>query len=216
MRDVILSWFKWQAGISARRVMAATRTKQEIEEVLRNYWKGYLVLKPGVKLTGTLGGNVMVHLAAMSTAFYQELRGRGLNEKEATRLFYEITWIVYRKMGKFVWMMTGVRSRNAAKRMSIATRMFRTFPFSGPSYQWKDRASEGNVIAFDCLRCPVAEYFKAQGLSEFCAATWCALDRPLARIWGGELVRGSSIAAGGTVCDFKFISNAGVSNTLAP
>jgi len=39
------------------------------------------------------------------------------------------------------------------------TQLFRAFPFNSPSYQWQNVPASGNVVAFYCLRCPVAEYF---------------------------------------------------------
>jgi len=60
------------------------------------------------------------------------------------------------------------------------------------------------VAAFNCLKCPVAEYFRSHHLSELCVNTWCKLDYPLARQWGAELERTGTIAGGAPVCDFRW------------
>ena len=44
------------------------------------------------------------------------------------------------------------------------------------------------VVAFDCLRCPVAEYFASHNLSELCVKTFCNPDFPLAEQWGAKWV----------------------------
>ncbi len=55
------------------------------------------------------------------------------------------------------------------------------------------------------MKCPVAEYFQSKGVSEFCVATWCALDYPLAEMWDARLERTGSIAGGAEICDFRWI-----------
>jgi ubiquinone biosynthesis protein len=61
-----------------------------------------------------------------------------------------------------------------------------------------------DVVAFDVRRCPVAEYFRAQGLSQVCVDAWCNLDLPLARKWGARLERTGTLAQGAERCDFRW------------
>jgi ubiquinone biosynthesis protein len=68
----------------------------------------------------------------------------------------------------------------------------------------QDIAAEAGVVAFDVLRCPVAEFFRREGQPELCVRTFCQLDLPLARVWGGTLERSSTIAAGADRCDFRW------------
>ncbi len=78
----------------------------------------------------------------------------------------------------------------------------------------KDVASTAGVVGFDCLKCPVAEYFKTQELSELCVRTWCALDFPLATdVWHAKLERSGSIAGGQSHCDFRWRAEHGTSST---
>ncbi len=95
-------------------------------------------------------------------------------------------------------------TRDPRKRMQLATDLFRTFPFGAPGYGWRDAPAAASVVAFDCTRCPVAEYFARHDASELCVRTWCELDFPLAEKWGGRLVRGGTIASGATHCDFRW------------
>lgn len=207
IKQFLIYWFKKQAAKAARQILAPNYSKNEIRGILDSYWKRYKKLRPEVPATPTIGGSLMVHLAAMSTAFYQELKTRGENDETTTKLFYDIAWKVYQKMGKFSWSIAGRGTRKNHERLRKATDFFRKFPFNSPSYQWKDIATNDNTVGFDCFKCPVAEYFQSKGLSQFCAATWCALDFPLAEMWNAKLERTGSIAGGADKCDFRWIPN---------
>lgn len=204
LRNLLLYWFKVQAAKAARDILAPDYSRDEIRDILHSYWQRYKRLKPKVPETPTLGGALMVHLAAMSTAFYLELTGRGQDEATTTQLFYDIAWKVYQKMGRFSWWVAGWGNKSSYHKLLKATKLFRSFPFNSPSYQWKDVETAQDTVGFNCLKCPVADYFQTKGLSKFCAATWCALDFPLAEMWDAQLERSGSIASGATVCDFRW------------
>lgn len=207
MRTLILYWFKIQAAKVSKDILVSHFKSNEVEEILHGYWQRYLRLKHDVPAMPTLGGSLMLHLSAMSTGFYQELTAKGKNEEWTIQIFYDIAWRIYRKMGRFSWWLAGIGNRNPYSRLLKATKLFRAFPFNSPSYQWKDVRTEKKVVGFDCLKCPVAEYFQTKGLSEFCTKTWCALDYPLAEMWDSELERTGSIAGGAKVCDFRWTAN---------
>lgn len=153
----------------------------------------------------SLGATITVRLAAVTAAAYETFVAEDATEEEATRTVYDIAWAVYRKMGSAAWALSAVAGPDDADRMRVATVAFRTFPFSAPSYEWKDVPSPSGVVGFDCLKCPVADYFKTQQLSELCVRTWCALDFPLAEdVWHANLDRSGSIAGGQSHCDFRW------------
>ena len=66
--------------------------------------------------------------------------------------------------------------------------------------------SKINIFAFNVYRCPVAEYFASQGLSNLCVSTFCNLDYPLADVWDVILERPNVLAEGAKYCNFKFKS----------
>ena len=204
MRSLIIYWFKIQAAKAAKDVLPPHFDKKEVQDILHGYWQRYIQLKPEVPQMPTMGGSLMLHLSAMSTGFYQELTTRGKDEETTIQLFYDIAWKVYQKMGRFSWWLAGLGNRTSYDRLLKATKLFRAFPFNSPSYQWIERPTTANVVGFDCVKCPVAEYFETKGLSKFCASTWCALDYPLAEMWNSTLERTGSIAGGATVCDFRW------------
>jgi|TARA_B100000989_G_C19432854_1_gene423815 ubiquinone biosynthesis protein len=202
----MLYWFKIQANKSARVILSPHFTSSEVLDIIHCYWKRYLKLIPDVPSLPTIGGTLMIHLAAMSTGFHQELRARGKSEETTTQLFYEIAWKIYQKMGSFCWWLAGWSNRSSYVKLLRATKLFRAFPFNSPAYRWKDVEVENNVVGFDCLKCSVAEYFQTKGLSRFCVNTWCALDFPLAEIWDARLERTGSIAGGASKCDFRWVT----------
>lgn len=204
MKTLILFWFKTQVRTEAAKVLSVNHSKAWVKDLLNDFRKHYQNLKAEVPEMPTPGGAVVVNLAAMSEAFYQELKVRVWDKEVVTKIFYEIAWNIYTKMGKLTWKLAGLTTQNDYKRLSNATNIFRKFPFNSPSYQWKDLPGEEDTVAFDCLKCPVAEYFKSKNLSEFCAATWCALDYPLAEMWNSTLERTGSIAGGAPTCDFRW------------
>lgn len=207
MLKIMLLWFKITATKAAKKVFALKFTPNEIKLILKDYWQEYKNLRTDIESLPTLGGTLMVHLAAMSTAFYGTMIEKGVSEKEATEYFYSIAWQVYQKMGRFSWSITRLKFKSNDKRLKYATELFRSFPFNSPSYQWKNIPQADGTVRFNCEKCPVAEYFETKGLSDFCVNTWCALDFPLARMWNAELERKNSIAGGAKICDFKWKPN---------
>lgn len=207
MLQIIIFWFKIVSGRAAKKVLQSDFSHVEIKAILMGYWLRYKHLRKEIIKESTFGGTLMVHLAAMSTAFYLELTEKGISETKTTRYFYDIAWKVYKIMGRISWNLTQFKSHNKEKRLKYATQLFRAFPFNSPSYKWQNIAQKDNSVCFNCTKCPVAEYFKTKGLSQFCVETWCALDFPLAEMWHGKLERTNSIAGGAEICDFKWKPN---------
>jgi ubiquinone biosynthesis protein len=157
--------------------------------------------KPGI------GPALVLRLAACTITLHAALVEKGETHDGAIRIVAEVGWAVYRRMGRIPWTLSGIISRDAGKRLLISTRVFRRFPFGPSAYVWKSRPAPEGVVAFDCLRCPVAEHFAQVGLSDLCVHTFCELDFPLAQDWSAVLQRTSSIAAGASVCDFRWHAN---------
>ena len=116
----------------------------------------------------------------------------------------DVAWVVYRKMGRFVWLLSRLASKDELERIRMATMIFRRFPFGSPAYRWTEIGAPPGTIAFDCTRCPAAEYFASRNKADLCVKTFCNLDFPLAKEWGGELERTGSIAGGAARCDFRW------------
>ncbi len=203
MHHLIIQLLKPFINASAKKVLMRQFNKNAVRTMLKNAWADYASLKNGVHMEPNFGAKIMVGLAVVSEAFYQQLSQK-TGAQKAYRIFNEIAWDIYSKMGGFTYRLTGMFSKNKYDHLLKATQLFRAFPFSSPSYQWKDLPGEPGVVAFNCERCPVANYFKSRGDAALGFNTWCKLDYKLAKLWGGDLTLTNTIAGGAEVCDFRW------------
>lgn len=179
---------------------------RETERVLAETWATYDVLEADLPLQPNTGAILTTHLAALTLALHRTLVSHGLSPAQSHALIHAIGWDIYRRMADPPWELARTITEDPAKRLRIATDMFRRFPFGPPGYGWRDVEAGEDVVAFDCTKCPVAAFFAHHDDAELCTATWCALDFPVAEKWGGRLVRPKTIAGGHDHCDFRWHS----------
>ena len=191
----------------ARAVLTASPVADSVDKVLAEVWERYYALEPDLPTERTLGAVFTTHLAAATLAIHQVLLGHGIPAKESHRLIFDIGWRFYAQMGEPPLLLAAAFTRDPHKRLRLATDLFRTFPFGAPGYGWRDVPADIGVVAFDCTRCPVAEFFRKHDAADLCVATWCELDFPLAEKWGGQLQRAGTLAAGAEYCDFRWRIN---------
>lgn len=196
----------WEAMLEPhlRSVLQTARLGEKIEAVLAQTWDRYYRLEPSVAVQPTLGAVFTTHAAALILALHQTLTDHGLATDQSYRLIYQIVWQFYTQMGEPPLLAACAFTRDHRKRLKLATDVFRRFPFGAPSYEWRDVAATDGAIAFDCLKCPMAEFFTKHHASELCVETACKLDFPLADKWGGRLERTGTIASGAPYCDFRW------------
>lgn len=203
-------------GPIARPILCARLGRAEGLHILDRTWELYPAQLAAVEGTVRLGiGPALVlRLAACTVALHAALVEAGISHGSAVEIAGELAWAVYRRMGQVPWLLSGIVSRDPGRRLEVSTLIFRRFPFGPSAYVWESKASPDGIIAFDCLRCPVAEHFSNVGLADLCVRTFCDLDFPLAANWSATLVRGGSIAAGAPVCDFRWQANSARQRTL--
>lgn len=189
---------------AARAALRVRYSPGEIASLLDDAFADYRRQLPSLPPERQAGARLMVHFAALTAGVYRELRVRDVSESDARRLTADMSWRVYEKMATVPWVVARGTRATPFGRLERATRVSRTFPFTAPSYEMVDVPADEGVVAFDVRRCPVAEYFHAQGLSELCVEAWCNLDIPLARRWGGRLERSGTLAQGAERCDFRW------------
>lgn len=199
----------WQMLLEphARAVLKKAGLGQTADGILQAAWDRYYELEPSIGIEQNLGAVFTTHLAAATLALHEVLMRHGNTAEEAHRLIYQIGWKFYCEMAEPPLLVASAFTRNHGKRLKLATSLFRAFPFGAPGYRWRDVASPDGAIAFDCLKCPVAEFFAKHEASELCVKTWCKLDFPLAEKWGGHLTRSGTIAGGAGRCDFRWYAN---------
>ena len=187
-----------------RRALATRFDRTTIRAVVHEAFGEYERQRPSLPREPSTGGRLMVNLAALTIGLYRALERRGVPAEEAQRLTAAVTTSIYAKMAVLPTALSRLGSRSRHARLRRATDLFRRFPFSAPSYEMVDVAAGSDVVAFDVRRCPVAEYFAAQGLAELCVQSWCNLDFALAQKWGARLERPLTIAGGADHCDFRW------------
>ncbi len=181
-----------------------TLTRPGVETIVRRLWAHFDDLAPAFPREPTFGSRMTVALAAVTIAAHRALGEAGIVDPEATDLIREIAWRVYRAWGLVPGAIACLVTRDPVTRLRISTGLFRRFPFNPPGYRMEEVPANG-AVAFDVYRCPVADYFEARGLRDLCLGTWCALDEPLAEMWGASLQRQGTLAGGAVRCDFKWL-----------
>lgn len=189
----------------ARQVLIREYSRADMARILDDLWARYTALSAELPTARSLGARLMLHLSAATIAMYQALMGAGQSPAHATDLVYEIAWDVYTKMGAVPKALADGMGVDNAEQLRFVTEAFRRFPFSAPDYRFETVTSDKpGLVAFNCLQCPVANFFRKQQLPDLCVNTWCKLDYPLARQWNADLQRSGTIAGGAPLCDFRW------------
>lgn len=190
----------------AIRALEQWMGRDAAREAGREAWRRYEVLDDTLPLEPTFGANIMVHLAALTIAFYRALVARGERAEDARALVAEINWAVYANFTSLAWALTALRGADPLARVKRAMDLFMVFPYAAPLYEttYIDDDESGDVVGFDVRRCPAAELFEAHSLSPLCKQASCDFDYPLADLWGVELQRTSTLSTGGRCCNFRF------------
>ncbi len=196
----------WQTLLErhATVVLGSTALGVPTPDFLMQVWNRYYELEPSVPIEPNLGAVFTTHLAAATLAMHQVLRRHGVSAAQSHRLIYDIGWRLYVEMGEPPLLLASAFTRDPYKRLKLATDIFRIVPFGAPAYEWHDVPGDGTTVAFDCTKCPVADFFLRHAASELCVDTWCRLDFPLAEKWGADLSRTGTIASGAAKCDFAW------------
>lgn len=204
----VLNWAARRALTGRRRSAghpeAGRFRRPDVDRVLTRLWQIYGELLPDIPRERTLGARMNVRLAAATAAGYRALVEGGTPEDEAADLVGDIGWVVYEQWGRLPRLVSRVVAGHPVRRLAVATSLFRRFPFNPPGYVMEDVPADG-LIAFDVRRCPVAEYFRSQGLEQVCVATWCNQDYALAELWGGRFERGGTLVEGADRCDMRWM-----------
>jgi len=203
-------WVRWAARAAivgrnrSRTDPGAGRfTRKDIDRLLGAAWANFDRLTPELPGEPTHGSRQNVVLACLTLSMLKALTADGVEREYAIELIGDTCWKVYAQWGQIPRVVTRLRTRDPAKRMAMSVAMFLRYPFNWPGYRYAE-VLEPRGRGLDMLRCPVAEYLAAHEASDLTVATWCNLDFPLARMWGGQLERHGTLASGADRCDFRF------------
>lgn len=188
----------------AKPIFESAKPYLNPSKLLSDIWRRYDEMEPGLPVAETYGALLTTHLAALTLAAHESLMAQGQSAEQGHDIVYKIGWSIYERMSELPLLFAKTLTSNPTKQMRIATDLFRHFPFGSPAYGWRDVDAGPKIVGFDCTKCPVAAFFEANGASDLCVQTWCALDFPLAEKWGGHLERAGTIATGSDHCDFRW------------
>lgn len=178
-------------------------TKSDIQNILKMAWHYFDDLYPNLPKEQTIGAKSALILACFSLALHKSLLKYGLTKEYSMQLIADISWFMYKKMGKSYLFIAKLSSRDKLKRLKKCADLYMKFPFNPPGYDMRHVDCD-YPVALDVFKCPVADYFIKNNEVEFCKGTWCSLDYSLAEIWGGHLKRTTYIPSGDDRCDFRW------------
>ncbi len=207
-------WIRWaaRAAITGRNrsrsdPTAGRFTRAEVDRLVDEAWRIFDGRAPWLPREPTIGSRQNVMLAALTLAMLDVLVADGVERDHAIELVGDACWKIYRQWGRIPQVVTRLLTRDQVRRMQLSVGMFLRYPFNRPGYRYRD-VPEPRGRGLDMVRCPVADYLTSPGAGDLCVATWCNLDYPLARMWGGVLERHGTLAGGAAQCDFRFRTHA--------
>ena len=125
-----------------------------------------------------------------------------MSKAEAAALVETIMTDVYRPVPAAMFKLSRLRSAKREARVRWILGMITRYFFASP-FRHRHLSSKTGV-AFDVTLCPLADYFKDQGVPELTAHAACNLDYCAAREFGVNLARTQTIADGAAHCDFRW------------
>ena len=146
--------------------------------------------------------NLMMRYMEWSCALYRALLEYDMSQAEAGALVEAIMSDAYQPVPAVLFKLSRLRSAKRETRVKWLLGMMTRYFFSSPFHHQHIPSEAG--VAFDVTLCPLANYFKDQGVPELTQHAACNLDYRAAREFGVDLVRSQTIADGAAHCDFRW------------
>jgi hypothetical protein len=162
----------------------------------------------------SLGVNLVLRLFEWDRALYGALLESGVPAEDAGRMIGEINWMILGPSTALNFALSRLRGGDLRARVQSVVDLLFAVVFTAPFRRVVHPAKD--EVAFDVTRCPLAEYFAAQGTPELTRHAACSLDYRMAEQWGVTLQRTGTIAQGHPACDFRFVVHPRALPTLPP
>ena len=150
-----------------------------------------------------LGLGLIIRYMEWDVALYRAALEQGMPPAKAGELIETINWQVFGPPIELGFKLSRLRSAKALVRARWLTNLMFKVMFTKPFARTVQ--SRSNAVAFDVTICPLASYFKSQGVPELTRHAACSLDYQMAAQWGLQLHRTQTIAQGHPLCDFRFV-----------
>lgn len=186
-------------------------TEVDVSRLIDAAWRRYDTAVVSLPAQPTAGSTMNVRLACFTFSFFEALLAEGTEREYAIELVADATWKVYQMWARVASTVGRLaREKSSALAFAVTAKadgdaaVHLRFPFNAPGYVIETvPATEGT--AFNVLRCPVAEYFRARGAVDLCVASWCNLDFALSEVTHQKLVRTTTLVQGADHCDFRVL-----------
>jgi hypothetical protein len=184
-------------------------TRANVDDLLGIAWDLYRKRALDLQPQPTIGSAMNLRLACFTLAFLDTLLAEAVDRDYAIELVADAAWWVYRRWARIAlatgrltpWKRTVLGFATIAPHDGRDTVSLR-FPFNAPGYL-VENVAVARGVGFDVVRCPVAEFFRAQGAADLCLASWCNLDYALAEMTQDGLARSKTLVGGEGRCDFR-------------
>lgn len=185
---------------AACRELSAVLPPGTVAAVWRQAQAAHAARTPvGVRVAPGLA--LLLRLFEWDCALYRALRSQGLDANEAGALIERVNWRLIGGPLGLAYAATRLGSRRRARRAGWLLDALFALLFTAP---FRRQRLSPDGLEFDVLACPLADFFRRQGLPELTRHAACALDHRMARDWGLRLDRRETLAEGGARCDFRF------------
>lgn len=190
-----------------RRLIVELCGEQEAVVVLAESRKEYEGLLPQVPFIGGDDNSLteVLYMSAIAVAFHRVMQAHGRSLDETGRILYRamemLTSIRDPLAGAQTRNPTGKQAQDEFRRMA---RQSQKSEYPG---DWKLAFVEGDGQSFDFgvdyTECGIVKFYRDQKVKEL-APYMCLGDFPLSQASDSGLVRTSTLARGGSRCDFRF------------
>ena len=199
----------WPARTFRRAVEAElcqTTMSYQASELWPQVKRAHALLPSANKRHGP-GVRLLLEYGRWNLALYRTLLEQGVDKTEVLELIEKIQWRIMEPTSAHSFKLSRFKSSSLAERtrwtIETSFKVLFTDPFQRDVIE-SDKGAEFNVT-----RCPFAEYMSEQKVPELTTAAFCSLDAHMARQWGVEFQRSTTLATGGSHCDFKFFVSQG-------
>ena len=146
--------------------------------------------------------NSLIRHMEWGCALYHALKDHGMDLAEAGPFVETVMAPVYRALPETMFALSRLRSASRRTRVTFLFGLITRYFFSAPFIHRHLPAENG--VSFDVTLCPLADYFKDQGMPEITPYAACNLDFCTADAFGITLTRTKTIAQGDDHCDFRW------------
>jgi len=211
-------WALDRALVGSRweRALAAQFGALSAESIMARVWRDYLVRLAALPPSRSLGAGLVMRWATLGIAVHRALLARGQPPEVARQALRNLMWDPMRVAGGVAWALAWRPGRSRLSRTRHAMRLFRRLFYAAPDFAWRELPREAGRAGFDCLQCPIARAYAAEGLEDVAVHAICSLERRLSASWGLRLVRTQTLADGGSHCDFRWQAGREASRAWPP